>query len=340
MRRDSNDRRNTRRKFLQSCVIGGTGLTAGCLTEFGGGDGNFPSESFTAILPYSEGGGVDTWSRALYPTFTDTLETDVQFRNVSGAGGVRGVGETYRADPDGYTQTVFSLPLVPLAWHSHEPDWDLAELAPVGMITENVRLMLYANPDAGAGGVEELFELYRSGELTTLGSADQGALESAIAYNLRDDDEYNVPWENLVEYDGSGPMIEAIAAGEVPAGIATDSAAQGSGYEESVTPICSLASSESTVLDAPSLGNSGYPGFDDLAVYRMGMYTPPETPMERRETLASALEETINSDEVQDWLDETGNLAGPFRGPEEVKGLLESSIKSIGAKIDFDKLQG
>lgn len=331
----------TRRRFLQTAAIGGAGMVAGCTGAFGGGSGEFPSDAFTAILPYSEGGGVDTWSRAIYPEFTDILGNDVEFRNVSGAGGVRGVGEAHGSEPDGYTHTVFSLPLVPLAWHSHEPDWDLAEMAPVGIFTQNVRLMLYASPDLGVEGPEELFELYRSGEITTFGSADQGALESAIAYQLRDNDEYDVPWEELVEYDGSGPMVQAVASGEVPTGIATDSAAQGSGYEDTVDFVCSLAASRSVIFDdVPSLDDAGYPGFENLAVYRMGMYTPPETPMERRQTLADGLEETLNSDDFQSWLDETGNRAGPFEGPERTKELLEGSVQTIGDNVDFDQLEG
>lgn len=332
----------SRRRFLQSCAVGSAGIIAGCT---GDGDSEYPSEDFQIIIPYSEGGGMDLWSRHLFPLVADEFDQEVSFENVGGAGGTRGFGQTYRSDADGYTVTAGSIPLVPLAWMSHEPDWDLTDMEAISIFTENIRLMLYANPDLGLEGIEDLFERFRSGELETWGAADTGALESAIAYQLRDNSDYDVPWEDLVEYDGSGPMIEAIASNEVPVGIATDSAASGSGYLDQIDLVCSLASEPSAPLDdyvnpdEQTLDDAGYEPFDLLATYRPSFYFPPDTGMDKRETIGEAVQTVLESEEHQQWEEETGNLGGPWRGPEETQQLLADSIETLENEVDFDQLQ-
>lgn len=335
----------SRRQFLGSCAVGSAGIVAGCIGN-GGGGGEYPSDDFSFIIPYSEGGGMDLWSRHLFPLIADEFGQEVSFENVGGAGGTRGFGQTYRSDPDGYTVTAGSIPLVPLAWLSHEPDWNLTDMEAISIFTENIRLMLYANPDLGLKGIEDLFKRYRSGELKIWGSADTGALESAIAYQLRDNPDYNVPWKNLVEYDGSGPMIEAIAANETPVGIATDSAASGSGYLDQIDLVCSLASKPSAPLneyvnpDQKTLDDAGYEPFDLLATYRPSFYFPPDTGMDKRKTIADAVKTVLKSDKHAQWEKETGNLGGPWRGPKETQQLLSDSINTLKNEVDLDRLQG
>ncbi|MGM0590577.1 MAG: tripartite tricarboxylate transporter substrate-binding protein [Halobacteriota archaeon] len=323
---------------------GGDGGSSG--GDGGDGGSDYPSDDIDFIIPYSTGGGVDLWTRHLTPLVAGEFDVNVAFENIGGAGGMRGFQQTYNADPDGYTMTAGSIPLITLSWLSHEPDWDIADMSAVSMFTEKVRLMLFADPSLELGGIEDLFELYRSGEITTFGSAAQGSLESAIAYQLRDNDEYNVPWENLVEYEGSGPTLEAVASGEVAAGIATDSSASGSGFLDQVDLVCSLADQPSAPLsdyvnsEEQTLDDAGYEPFDILATYRMGYYMPPETPMEKRQTIADAVQTVMESDEHQQWQEETGNQSGPWRGPEETQQLLEDSVSTLQDKIDFDQLRG
>ncbi len=55
------------------------------------------------IVPYSPGGGFDTYSRLIQPYFAKKAGAEVVIRNVTGAGGINGFRELYRAKPDGHT---------------------------------------------------------------------------------------------------------------------------------------------------------------------------------------------------------------------------------------------
>jgi tripartite-type tricarboxylate transporter receptor subunit TctC len=55
------------------------------------------------IVPFSPGGGFDTYSRLLQPYFAKYAGAEVVIRNVTGAGGINGFRTLYRAKPDGHT---------------------------------------------------------------------------------------------------------------------------------------------------------------------------------------------------------------------------------------------
>lgn len=60
-------------------------------------------ETVRWIVPYSPGGGFDTYSRLVEPYFEKEIGSEVVIRNVTGAGGINGFRELYRAKPDGKT---------------------------------------------------------------------------------------------------------------------------------------------------------------------------------------------------------------------------------------------
>ena len=66
---------------------------------------DYPKKHIAWIVPYSPGGGYDTYSRAIVKILPKYLprEVNVVIKNVSGAGGRRGSSVLYRSKPDGYT---------------------------------------------------------------------------------------------------------------------------------------------------------------------------------------------------------------------------------------------
>ncbi|MBT9385272.1 tripartite tricarboxylate transporter substrate binding protein [Pseudooceanicola sp. CBS1P-1] len=66
----------------------------------------FPAKPVTIIVPYSAGGGADSFARALQRPLESALGTDVVVRNVAGGGGAVGYMQALAARPDGYTVTV------------------------------------------------------------------------------------------------------------------------------------------------------------------------------------------------------------------------------------------
>lgn len=64
---------------------------------------SWPERPITLIVPFSAGGGTDTFARPLAQQLTMQLGQSVVIDNKGGAGGTVGAGVAAKARPDGYT---------------------------------------------------------------------------------------------------------------------------------------------------------------------------------------------------------------------------------------------
>ena len=72
----------------------------------------YPEKNITLIIPFSTGGGFDTYARLIAPYVEKYLPRKVKVipKNMPGAGGRMGLAAGYRAKPDGYTLTLANIP--------------------------------------------------------------------------------------------------------------------------------------------------------------------------------------------------------------------------------------
>jgi tripartite-type tricarboxylate transporter receptor subunit TctC len=71
----------------------------------------FPSKPIKLIVPWSAGGGTDAIARALAKSGEKHLGVPVVVENKPGGTGAVGLGETVKADPDGYTLAILPVEL-------------------------------------------------------------------------------------------------------------------------------------------------------------------------------------------------------------------------------------
>lgn len=72
----------------------------------------YPAKDIAFVIPYSAGGGFDSWVRVIAPAMERSLPARVGVipTNVPAGGGNRGANQVYRAKPDGYTIGIFNIP--------------------------------------------------------------------------------------------------------------------------------------------------------------------------------------------------------------------------------------
>ncbi len=72
----------------------------------------FPDKDITLVIPFSTGGGFDTYARLVAPFVAKHLPNHVNVvpKNEPGAGGRLGLTKVYRAKPDGYTIVIVNVP--------------------------------------------------------------------------------------------------------------------------------------------------------------------------------------------------------------------------------------
>jgi len=332
-------------KIAGSIGVSTIGL-AGCLGGNGDGDDTgtddeeeeFPSEEMRYIVPFGPGGGTDVWARQLMPEMSPTLDQTIAIENIEGADSLRGTGELFYAEPDGHTFGGFNPPATPTDYLAVEDDieWDITEFEGVGLYSSLPNVM-YANPDTGIENLNDLEDAYASGEISILGSLEGG--RARIQAELFR--EYGWDWDEWVTYPGGGPMIQAVASGEVPVGYGSDDAGRSAVQDGTVNVIGVMYSGGSDAYpDAETIVEQGYTDdFDFINASQRGMYAPPDTPRDKTEIISSALEQALNSDAVQAWAEDTGNPIS-YQGPDEAHQTMLDSIEIVRDRVDIDEMLG
>jgi tripartite-type tricarboxylate transporter receptor subunit TctC len=334
-----------RRDFLRSsaAATAGTALLAGCLTEDDGEveeEEDFPSDTITMIVPFGEGGGTDLFARAIGDQMDEFLGESITYENEGGAGGVTGTGQAHSATPDGYTMVAFNPPSTPTSWLVQEPDYDISELEGVASIG-GFPYIIYANSDYEIDGFDDLVDRYEDGEFTDIAGQGQGTMVDVVARVLRDD--VGLEWDEYIAYDGGDEVTSSVMGDEVAVGIGTDTGAESGAEDGRLDPIACIPSDGSGVFpDLETIAEQGYAeegdDIDTLAMLEVCYWVPPETPESHIEALADATEQAIETDEVQQFGEDSGNVV-EFSGPEEVNEIMEDVLETVPEAVDLDAIR-
>lgn len=314
---------------------------SGCIGDLGGGGGDggdYPNNDLRYIIPFSEGGGTDTFARQIIPVMGEELDTDIAIENVPGAASLRGTGDLYYADSDGYTFGGFNPPSTPVSAMVNPPDFDMQELKGVGAYARTP-FVIVANPEHDIESFEDLKSRYDSGELDTFSGKQKGGVDHVLALLMQNNEEYDFGWQRYVGYDGSGPAVQATVSGEVPAAISTDTAAEGAVADGRVDTVTCLSSEGTGVFpELQTVVDEGYPNIDYLGQLRRCMYVPPETPDDPIQTLTDALETTLQDEEVQQWAEDTGNVI-EYGGPDTAEAAVQDAYDNIPDEVDLESVR-
>ncbi|WP_435156693.1 Bug family tripartite tricarboxylate transporter substrate binding protein [Haladaptatus sp. DFWS20] len=329
-----NKTRLSRRTFLAGAVASST-LLAGCSGS--SGNSKFPSKDMNYIVPFSQGGGTDTYARKIVPEIGNALDVGIAIENVPGAASLKGTGEILKSKPDGYTFGGFNPPSTPISYLVHDPSWDITNLVPVATYARTP-YAIFARPGLEIEGVQDLTERYKKGDLSKFAGLARGGIVHTAANVMKK--EYDLNYEKYIGYDGGGPAIKAAISGEVPVVATTDTAAMSAVESGDLEPVAILSSEGSNVFkDAPSPSDDGLPSIDYIGQLTRCMFLPKGTDTKKRDTIEDAVKSALQSDSVQKWSKKTGNVV-EFGDHEMAKKALTESIETIPKKVNLDEISG
>lgn len=323
----------TRRGFI--IAAGGGAVTlAGC-SNLTASSGEYPSQNITYIVPFSQGGGTDTYARKIMPAASKELGVGIAVQNIPGASSLKGTGKILRSEPNGYTFGGFNPPSTPIAYLTLDPGWDMTSLVPV-CTYGRTPYCIFARPGLKIEGIKDLVNHYQSGKLSTFAGLGRGGLVHVAANVMKA--EYGLAYDQYVAYAGAGPAIKAAISGEVPVVATTDTAALSAVESGDLKPVAVLSSKGSNVFpDVPSPSDAGYPSIDYIGQLTRCMFLPPETETSRRDTLANGIKTALQNDAVQQWSKKTGNIV-EFGNHEQAKQALQKALELIPKKVDLDEI--
>lgn len=283
----------------------------------------FPERDVEIIVPFTPGGGFDTFVRALAPAMQRALPNDVNVvvQNVPGAGGRRGSTQVYRADPDGYTIGAFNMPgmLIEQLREGDGVGYDIDQvtwLATIGV--ENYAMIVKA--DSPINTVDDLKALGRPVSYAATGPSSTAYTATDLSTQL-----LGIETNIITGYEGASENILAVIRGDADAAVANHSLMEGY-LETGDIKIVADYATDSAYANAPDATDLGVAELADINLTRL-IGAPPGLPDDVRMVLENAITTAIADPEFTAWLESTGNTivstdgAGALGLVEEMKAF-------------------
>jgi len=299
---------------------------------------SYPSRPIKVIVPYAPGGLPDTIARLVGAKLSDSLGQQLVVENLPGVGGINGVNEVVKAQPDGYTLLVADVGQIAINPHlfSKLPYAPLKDLAPVSLIGTSP-LYLVAHPSVPVNSLKDVVALAKAqpGKLN-YGSSGIGSIHHLATESLKAGfgiDIVHVP------YKGTGQSVPALLGGQVELLYSALPSIAGHLKEGKVKMLAvSTAKRSPQTPDVPTVAESGIPGYDFVA--EIGMLAPAATPREVVSRLAGDMAKVVKQPDVIQRLTQLG-IDAVGSTPEAYAQINKADyekyaaiVKATGVKID------
>ncbi len=299
---------------------------------------DYPRKAVRVIAPFAPGGATDLLARLASQKLSERWGHSVIVDNRTGAGGHIGAELAARAAPDGYTLLVAGAPHAIGVSLYRKLGYDLAkDLAPISNLATYPSAIV-VHPSLPVKSVKELIALARArpGELN-FGSAGSGSpnhLALELFKTMAKVSMVHVPYKG-----GSGQLIGDLLAGQVQLASMGLPPAMPHLKTGKLRAIAVTGAKRSNLLpEAPTVSESGLPGFDVTSWY--GMFGPAGLPRELVAKINADIVAVLAAPDVKERLASSGADPAPTT-PDELGHLVRDEIAKwakvvaeSGAKID------
>ncbi len=281
----------------------------------------YPSQRVEFVIPYSPGGGFDTWGRLIAPYLSDELGVDVPVVNRPGAGGFVGTAEVFGSTPDG-TAIVLADPgnhaTAAVAGTADLPYEDMRIAARVTVDPEVIAI----NPNSGWTSIEDLQAL------------DRPVLKGAgglSASNLVSFDAMGIEFEQVL-HDGSSESILSLVRGDTEVVLFPLSSMVDQIRNDEILPVVVVGQmvpedhpNRDAVEGVPTIDEvTGESGLNAALEQHRMIFLPPDTPDCIVEILSDALGAVFSNEEFLAEVDQVGFDTAylPWDESEEIRNVL------------------
>ncbi|HEX4928737.1 MAG TPA: tripartite tricarboxylate transporter substrate binding protein [Burkholderiales bacterium] len=236
---------------------------------------SYPSQPIKMISPFPPGGSVDITARLIAEPMGAALGGRIVVENRSGASGNIGMEAAARANADGYTLVLNTIPLVTNKSLFKDLSWDpIRDFAPIGMVATSPHLLVVPLKTQ-AHSVDELLKLVRAnpGKLS-YASAGVGTTFHFCGEIFKDETHTFILH---VPYRGGGPALQDTLGGQVDMSFPTLAAALPHVRAGRLRALAITDRQRSKLLpDVPTMDEAGVKGF--YFVQWLALLAPAGTP--------------------------------------------------------------
>ncbi|WP_052719329.1 tripartite tricarboxylate transporter substrate binding protein [Halomonas sp. HG01] len=290
---------------------------------------DYPTKSVNMIVPFSAGGGNDTFVRALQPLLEEQLGESLVIRNIAGGGGAVGMSRAVASEPDGYTLLAASNAMLTLEAMGNVPfthdDFDF-----IAKVVDEPYL-LAVGEDSPYQDLEALVEASAEGPIK-VGTSGVGSSAYITTSAIANRTGANL---NPIPYPGGSEAISAAMGGHVDAvvlgGAELRSALQSDRLEALATTYGERGES---LPEVPTFKESGYDLV--LSVWR-GIAAPKGLPQEVKEEWVAAVQQIVDDGSYEETASNLGTKLSPLFGDDLDAFIDESSVIMREAAGDLAK---
>lgn len=283
--------------------------------------GKWPERPIRLMTPFAPGGGSDILARALGPLVSESIGQTIVVDNRPGGGGTLGAGIAVNAAPDGYTFILVSGSYGANAALHDLPYDSVTGITPIILIGET-GLIATMHPKSPIRNVKDLIAFARAnpGKLN-FGSAGVGGLGHLSQELFQLMTQVKI---THVPYKGSGPVMNALLAGEVESSFSSLVPSIPHIKAGRLHPIgITTPKRNPAVPDVPSIGET-VPGYSVTHWY--GIWGPRGIPQPIAQRMNQEFARVIHSDAIRKWLATEGMIAagGP---PEQFRDRIKADVE-------------
>lgn len=315
-----------RRTFVSSLAVGALSISA-----YGSAfAADFPARPIQLIIPYPPGGATDIIFRLFATNMQETLGVPVVPVNVEGASSTIGSRRVRDAAPDGYT-ILGGHDVIATAYLSGIVDYSYDAFETVCLLTQTPNILTtvpdqWADLNAMIEDVKGHPGKYKYG--LTPGTSDSFfAIDFATSAGMDLNNSFK-----FASYKGTGPILKALLAGEVQAGMANYTAARGYYEDGSMVPMAvAFDKRQEQLPDVPTMKELGVDMFN---VTSRGIFAPKNTPEPVLVVLQEAFRQAAKSPEVAETLSNLGTIVN-FLGAEDASTYfsdLQDKLQEINSR--------
>ena len=273
---------------LRSCLVAGPGFAQ-----------DYPNRPITLIVPFPPGGSTTIVGRIIAEKMGDVLGQQVVVDNRGGAAGTLGTRQAAGAAPDGYTILLgYSGTLSVAPSFYPQVGYDVRkDFAPIGRIGA-APSTLTVHPSFPAKTFAEFVAYAKANPgKVNYGSAGVGSLNHIAGEYLAMKTGIAI---THVPYKGSGPVLNDLLGGHIPAAFAPVPTVQANVQSGNLRMLAVTSLKRSSLLpDIPTIAET-VPGYE--AVLRYGLLAPAGTPEPIIKRLNAALQSALKTDDVRQKL--------------------------------------
>lgn len=274
---------------------------------------DFPQKPITMIIPLGAGGSHDLNARVITAILPEIIGQPVVVQLMPGASGQTGTAAAARSAADGYTLLYTHNFIDQLQQHvtdlPYDPNEDFVAVARTNFATPIVTV----RADGELETLEELFDYGREnpGELTFGHSGNWGAFMVPGAALL---DQAGVE-ATLVPYQGGGPVLQGLLAGDIDFTMAFPSVF--SGQEEQLRGLAVIGDESLEILpDVPTTADAGFEGLETMGVMHRVVLAPAGVPEDRLNVLREAFAKLPENETYQTLMTKLGENTAHMDGAE------------------------